>query len=176
MKISHSILAFTAISFLSFAACKKKTEVVVKPTGVLFCKINGTAWQSGPASSRLVIDGNAENYTTAEFEGDTLQLSGIHDKNDTSGIHFYVKVKKGKLGMVTGTSDAYFGGLYVKRFDFYNLVQALTDYTITYELNITKYDTTSKLISGTFIINQTGSKGTVKVTEGEFIDVKYKDI
>ncbi len=175
MKISHSILALAAISFLSFSACKKKTEVV-KPTGILFCKINGTAWQSGPAGSRLNIDGDVVNYVTAEFEGDTLQLTGIHDKTDTSAIHFYVKVKKGKLGMVTGTSSADFGGLYVKKFNIFGLVEALTDYTITYELNITKYDTAGKLISGTFIINQTGAKGTVKVTEGEFIDVKYKDI
>lgn len=168
-----SLLAVATL-LLFAGACKKKTTEDTKPTGVITCKINGQAWQSGPASSTIKFDGVTRNYTSAQFTGDTLLLSGIRNEKDTSGIYFYVKVKSGKVGMVSGTATAFFPGIYLKYYDINSLVQTLTDYVVTYELNITKYDTGNKTISGTFIINMTGAKGTISVTEGQFTDVKYK--
>ena len=98
----------------------------------------------------------------------------INDKTDTSAIYFVVRTKAGKVGTVTGATTASFGGFYLKRFDILSLVDVLSDYKNTsYELNITKDDAVNKTISGNFVIQMSGTAGTVSVTEGEFIDLKY---
>lgn len=168
------LFASASLLLLFAAGCKKKTETDSTPTGVITCKVNGQTWTSGAAGSTININGTLRNYTVAQFMGDTLLLSGIHDSKDTSAIYFYVKVKSGKLGQISGSATAFFPGIYLKFYDLNSLVTTLGEYVVTYELNITKYDSSAKLISGTFVINMTGSKGTVSVTEGKFTDVKYK--
>lgn len=175
MKAKHVFLSVAALGLTFAVACKKKTTETPKPSGVLLCKVNGVSWESGAATRLINIDGSNYYMTYAEMQGDTLTMSGIRKDGDTSGIYFYeVALKSGAVGTVSGTTDAFRGGMYLKTYDMSGLIAALGQYNITYELTITKKDATAKTISGNFIINMTSGSGNISVTEGEFIDVKYK--
>jgi hypothetical protein len=175
MKTKHVLLAMAALGLTLAGACKKKTTETPKPTGVILCKVNGVSWESG-ASTRLInIDGSNYYMTYAELQGDTFTMSGIRKDGDTSGIYFYeVALKAGAVGTVSGTTDAFRGGMYLNTYDMDGLITALGKYNITYQLTITKKDASAKTISGSFIINMTSGSGNISITEGEFIDLKYK--
>lgn len=171
-----SLGLFAAVFLLAAGSCKKKeTKAPDKPKGVVLCKVNGAAWQSGSASSTIKIGSYTYYKTAAKLSGDTFSFSGIRNEGDTSGIYFYsVPLKSGSVGFVTGTTSAYSGGIYLSFYDINSLVATLGKYNVTYELTITSKNAAAKTISGTFIINMSSGKGNVTVTEGEFIDLAYK--
>ena len=176
MKTRTTLFFAIALGLFAVSACKKKTTETPKPTGVVLCKVNGTAWESGSAMKAINIDGNYYYMTGATLQGDTLTIGAIRKDTDTSGIYFNaIPLKAGAVGTVNGTTNAYSGALYMTRWDYVNgFVTALGKYNITYELSISKKDATNKTISGTFLINMTSGSGNIKVSEGEFIDLKYK--
>ncbi|MBS3912955.1 MAG: hypothetical protein KG003_00495 [Bacteroidetes bacterium] len=177
MKTTHFGIV-TAALILSFSvACKKEKTETPKATGVVFCKVNGTYWECGQPNKTVNVDGKNYYMNYATIANDKLTISGIRKDTDTSGIYFYdVQLKSGWVGTVNGTTDAYTGGMYMKRYDIDNLINVLGNYNVVYEISITSKDVTNKTISGNFIINMTSKTGSgnVTVSEGEFINLKYK--
>jgi hypothetical protein len=156
-------------------SCKKKTATPEKPKGVVICKVNGVSWQSGDAATTVKIGSYTYYKTSATLRNDSLWLTGIRNQTDTSSIYmFSVPLKAGAVGSVTGTTSAYKGLIYLPLYDINSLVAVLGKYNVTYELNITAKDAAAKTISGNFIINMASGKGNITVTEGEFIELKYK--
>lgn len=176
MKSTISLIALAAAAIAGLGACKKKTETTPeKPKGVVLCQVNGTEWQSGSSTSTIKIGSSTYYMTSATLKNDTLSFSGIRNQGDTSGIYFYsVPLKKGAVGMVTGTTTAFSGGIYLKTYDLNTLIAYLGQYNVTYELNVESHDATNKLLTGKFIISMTSKNGNINISNGEFYDLKYK--
>lgn len=73
---------------------------------------------------------------------------------------------------MTGTD---YGIYYFSGIDFTSFLNTFFGYTSTSTLNITKFDASSKKISGTFNVTMTSTSGapTISLTEGTFTDVSF---
>lgn len=177
MKTTHiTKLILSAALCLAAASCKKKEDPAAeKPKGVVLCNVNGIEWQSGPSTATVTIGSYTYYKTSATLRNDSLWITGIRNQTDTSGIYvFGLPLKAGAVGSVTGTTSAYKGVIYLPRYDINSLVAMLGKYNVTYELNITAKDAGAKTITGNFIISMVSGTGNIMVTNGEFIELKYK--
>ena len=171
VKLLLIIGVFSTIISMGTLRCKKdnKIEEEFPPaTSIgaekLVCRVNGVVWKSSP-SINLVHPSMDNDYISKSkilsVKGNRYPLSGnesvIVELNKCDHIGNYPI--NGKDG---------FGG-YWKDSEIYS-----ADSLNIGSVNITRFDTINKIISGTFAFNAKLRNGTevVKITEGWF-DIKY---
>ena len=183
MKIIKNILLMTAVAGTLFvASCTKEPVKTTTPTsasGVLNCKVNGTAWQSEAASKMYIVDGDTSYGTGAEIVNGELSVQGIKIiGTDTSRVVMKLVLTPAKTGTYSGTFSlqAADGAVYLPKSDMSTLLAIFMGYTTTYSVTLTKVDQTNKLLSGVYTINMLAPAGQglpdYKITEGTFNDVK----
>lgn len=178
--MKNFILMFSIAAFV-FTGCKKKEDPApsnnnnnTAPSGVLVCKVNGVEWQSDAPSKMAPFIGTPVKSTMAVREADTMTITGIRIKgNDSSAISFVFVSKPGLIGTYN-LSGLDYNGFYMAGLELDDLLEAAFAYTITSTIEITKYDATSKKMSGKFTITMIAGDPSfkdVKVTEGSFTDL-----
>ena len=183
MKIIKNILLMTAVAGTLFvASCTKEPVKTTTPTsasGVLNCKVNGTAWQSEAASKMYIVDGDTSYGTGAEIVNGELSIQGLKiTGTDTSTIVMQLVLTPAKTGTYAGvfSLQAADGAAYFPKSDNNTLLGIIFGYSITYSVTLTKVDQTNKLLSGVYTITMLAPAGQglpdYKITEGTFNDVK----
>lgn len=174
----YSIVLFATLA-IGFSSCKdEETPPSTTPTAktdVFTCKVNGTAWESNPRSTMVPFLDSMIPSVNASVQADTMSMMAFKTTaTDSTMILFNVLLKTPRVGTYTMTGSDYniyyFGGI-----DFMTFLNTFFGYTSSSTLNITKFDESSKKISGTFSTTMTSTTGapSVSVTEGTFTDVAY---
>jgi len=183
MKTIKNILLMTAVAGTLFvASCTKEPVKTTTPTngsGVLNCKVNGTAWQSEAASKMYIVAGDTSYGTGAEIVNGELSVQGIKIiGSDTSRVVMQLVLTPAKTGTYSGTFSlqAADGALYFPKSDNTTLLGIVMGYTCTYSVTLTKVDQANKLLSGVYTITMLAPAGQgmpdYKITEGTFNDIK----
>lgn len=186
MKTFKNILLMTAVAGTLFvASCTKEpvkttTTTPTNSTGVLKCKVNGTAWQSEPASKMFITPTDTSYGTVATLEKGELSIQGMKiTGSDTSNLGMVLVLTPQKTGTYTGTFSiqAADGALYLPKSDLNTLFTIVMGYTTTYSVTLTKVDEVNKLVSGVYTITMLAPAGQglpdYKITEGTFDDIKF---
>lgn len=142
-----------------FSSCKKETTTNPDPaknTSVT-AKVDGVRFQSNDALATQPVDSHIFTLIANDDKGNSIAISG----NNTAGTHS--SANDGDTDGIYTTSD---GGVYLT---------ANTGGSATF--TITKYDLTTKKMSGTFSFTApatggSNATGTKTVTEGSFTDVR----
>ena len=173
----------TAVAGTLFvASCTKepvKTTTPTGTTGILTCKVNGTAWQSEAASKMYIVDGDTSYGTGAEIVNGELSIQGVKiTGSDTSRVVMQLVLTPAKTGTYSGTFSlqAADGALYLPKSDMSTLLAIFMGYTSTYSVTLTKVDQANKLVSGVYTITMLAPAGQgmpdYKITEGKFDDIR----
>jgi len=186
MKTIKNILLMTAVAGTLFvASCTKdpvKTTTTTPDasTGVLKCKVNGTAWQSEAASKMYISNGDTTYGTSATLIKGELTIKGVKIiGSDTTTLGMILVLTPNKTGTYSGTfsPQAADGALYFPKTDILTLITIGGSYNTTYSVTLTKVDEVNKLVSGVFTITQLAPSGQglpdYKITEGTFTDIKF---
>ena len=170
------IAAGIALAF-SAAACKKdKTSTTNNSggtaTGIITCKVNGKDWKSGTKNDSIDVSGDTYYGIEAYMDADTMNIFGVN-LTDQSAVILNLVLTSGRTGTYSGTTDMDFGAIYTPGLDLGSLLGVLLNSTITYSVNISKFDNVTRKVSGTFTITvtPTGSGTTYNVTSGAFTDI-----
>ncbi len=167
------------ISLLSFA-CKKKIEELPPVT------------QTGANSFGALVDGqmwipqrfgsiNASNLLEARLLGNNFYLTAQNFASSPNETEFDIAIigltSVGTYTLNSNTShpNSNFSYAYYVKRKFSPLFEWITSSIYTGSVNISKFDTASRIISGTFAFQAgetTNAAAPVNVTEGRF-DVKY---
>jgi len=177
------ILMLSIVAFV-FSGSKKKEAPAPgtgnNPTatpGVLVCKVNGNDWQSDPSSKPAQFIDEPMSSTEVLVEADSISIIGIRVKGtDTSCIAMYFYLTPGRTGVYTLTGMEHYA-FYMAGTTLDALFTAAFDYTRTATVELTKFDTAGKKISGKFNFSMTNndpSKSNIMVTEGSFTDLSFK--
>jgi hypothetical protein len=175
--IKYSSLAL--LTFTLFLSSCKKTEDTVTPTtpaaktGIVTCKINGTAWESDARTQNTFFIDTIVPSVRASVEGDTLSFLAFRTRTgDSSGLLMNVLLTPARVGTYTMTTSDY-NIYYAPSTSLMALFTTLFSYTATSSMTITKFDKANHKISGTFNTTMTPSASgtTYTVTEGAFTDV-----
>lgn len=183
MKAIKNILLMTAVAGTLFlASCTKDpvtTNNTTSTTGVLKCKVNGTAWQSEPASKLYITPTDTSYGTSAAIVNGELSVMGIKiSGTDTSRVVMQLVLTPAKTGTYSGTFNlqAADGALYFPKSDNNTLLAIVMGYTCTYSVTLTKVDQVNNLLSGVYTITMLAPAGQgmpdYKITEGTFTDLK----
>jgi hypothetical protein len=183
MKTIKNILLMTAVAGTLFvASCTKepvKTTTTSSTTGVLTCKVNGTAWQSEPASKMYITPSDTGYGTSASIFNGELGIQGVKIIGaDTSRIAMQLVLTPAKTGTYSGVFNlqAADGALYLPKSDMNTLFAIVMGYTNSYSVTLTKVDESKKLVSGVFTITMKAPTGQglpdYIITEGKFDDIK----
>lgn len=183
MKTIKNILLMTAVAGTLFvASCTKDpvtTNNTTSTTGVLNCKVNGTAWQSEAASKMYISNGDTIYGTVATIANGELNVQGAKIiGNDTSRVVMQLVLTPAKTGTYSGTfsPQAADGALYFPKSDNNTLFAIVMGYTCTYSVTLTKVDQANNLLSGGYTITMLAPAGQglpdYKITEGTFTDLK----
>jgi len=184
MKTIKNILLMTAVAGTLFvASCTKDpvktTTTPDASTGVLKCKVNGTAWQSEAASKMYISNGDTAFGTSASLVNGELSVIGVKIiGNDTSRVAMQLVLTPNKTGTYAGTFSlqAADGALYFPKSDNNTLLSIVMGYTCTYSVTLTKVDLANDLVSGVYTITMLAPSGQglpdYKITEGKFDDIK----
>lgn len=175
--IKYSSLAL--LTFTLFLSSCKKTEDTVTPTtpavktGIVTCKINGTAWESDARTQNTFFIDTIVPSVRASVEGDTLSFLAFRTRTgDSSALLMNVLLTPARVGTYTMTTSDY-NIYYVPSTNLMALFTTLFSYTATSSMTITKFDKANHKISGTFNTTMTPSASgtTYTVTDGAFNDV-----
>ncbi len=175
--IKYSSLAL--LTFTLFMSSCKKTEDTVTPstptakTGVVTCKINGTAWESDARSQSTFFIDTIVPSVEASIDGDTLTLMAFRTRTgDSSAFLMNVLLTPTRTGTYTMTASDY-NIYYLPSTNVMALFTTLFSYTASSTMTITKFDKANHKISGTFNTTMTPSSSgtTYTVTDGAFTDV-----
>ena len=176
--LNYSIVLFATIA-IGFSSCKdEETPTPSTPTAktdVFTCKVNGTNWESNSRSTMVPFLDSLVPSVNASVEADTLSMMAFKTTaTDSSMILFSVLLKNPRVGTYTMTGIDY-NIFYFSGIDLVTFLNTFFGYTAASTLNITKFDATSKKISGTFNTTMTSSTGgpTMTITAGEFTDVSF---
>jgi len=184
MKAIKNILLMTAVAGTLFVASCTKDPVNTNntsnaSTGVLTCKVNGTAWQSEPASKTYITPSDTSYGTNAAIVNGELSIQGVKILgSDTSRVAMQLVLTPAKTGTYSGTFSlqAADGALYFPKSDMNTLLAIVMGYTNTYSVTLTKVDESKKLVSGVFTITMKAPAGQglpdYTITEGKFDDIK----
>jgi len=183
MKTIKNILLMTAVAGTLFVASCTKDPVTTNNTtstkGVLTCKVNGTAWQSEPASKIYITPSDTSYGTSAAIVNGELSVMGIKiSGTDTSRVVMQLVLTPAKTGTYSGTFSlqAADGALYFPKSDNTTLLGIVMGYTCTYSVTLTKVDQANNLLSGVYTITMLAPAGQglpdYKITEGKFDDIK----
>lgn len=178
-KLINSFATFLVVFILIFSGCKKEDNPVdggiSGPTqtgaGTMSCKIDGQNWSSTTMPGAPVPEAYAQQISGNTFTIVGMQVSGTV----TSVINIWLTNLTGtgeyKLG-VAGVNGA--TGYANLSFQPGNAYTTSSSETIKGKVNVIKFDTANKIISGTFEFTAEGQNPSDKkvVTEGKF-DVKW---
>ena len=147
-------LAMVTAMILFFFSCKKSSSDNSNTTTTSFSmKYNGTAW-TGTTITASYISYNNSTSVTAYKSGTSDQVVIAFTGNTTGTYNF--------------TGDAAIGSGTIGSVTFSSLYSAVPSGTIT----VTNYDTSKKLISGTFSFDAVNTGNvTVHITEGKFENI-----
>jgi len=173
MKTILKLLLIPILFFLFATSCKKEDDLpkaTQTGAGVFAAKINGATWEAGACWSCFGGgSGLSINY-------DNLTFFGISGKNKDKKFTVSIVIENLKntgtfiLGNGKGSNTASnYAAVYTSPNNFY------TSNSTTGKITITKLDTNSKIISGTFEFtaeDERDPSNIMKITEGRF-DVKY---
>jgi hypothetical protein len=175
--IKYSSLALLTIT-LFMSSCKK-TEDTVTPstptakTGIVTCKINGTAWESDARTQKTFFIDTIVPSVRVTVEGDTMSLLAFRTRTgDSTAFLMNVLLTPARIGTYTMTSTDY-NIYHLPSTNMLALFTTLFTYTASSSMTITKFDAVNKKISGTFNTTMTPSSSgtTYTVTEGKFTDL-----
>ena len=175
--IKYSSLAL--LSFTLFMSSCKKTEDPVTPstptakTGIVTCKINGTAWESDARSQNTFFIDTIVPSISATLDGDTLSLMAFRTRaGDSSAFLMNVLLTPTRIGTYAMSSSDY-NIYYLPSTNTLALFTTLFTYNATSIIAITKFDKANHKISGTFNTTMTPSASgtTYTVTDGAFTDL-----
>ncbi|MCC6818880.1 MAG: hypothetical protein IT245_08315 [Bacteroidia bacterium] len=179
--LNYSGVLFMALT-LTLGACKKTEDPApsntTAKTGTVKCKVDGQAWESNTASQLVNFGDSMIPGVSAGLEGDTFSLMAFRSRStDTSLILLNAVLSPSRLGTYTLNTEEY-SMFYFNSIDPLALFATLFGYTSSSTLTITKYDASSKKMSGTFTCTMTPSGGgtDIKLTEGEFTDLVFEVI
>jgi hypothetical protein len=176
MKKWASILLISLVSF----SCKKDINELPPATqsgaNTFGAKVDGEMWI--PQRFGVI---NASNLLEARLLGDNFYLTAQNFASSPNESEFDIAVigltSTGSYMLNNNTSHPnsnYSYAYYVKR-KFTPLFEWITSTTYTGTVNITRFDTASRIVSGTFEFQAgetTNAAAPIRVTEGRF-DVKY---
>jgi len=155
--ISAALLALVVV----FSACKKdkdSTDPIVNPTSAaLTAKVDGANFQSKDAGAVSGVDSHSFVLSATDAQENSITLTGPT-----------------AVGNYTGATNDETSGIYINK-DGALWMSSMGDGTVT--LTITKYDVSSKRMSGTFSFTApaagSGATGTKTITNGSFTDVPF---
>ena len=147
MFLGKKTLLFLSASVLIIISCSKTATVIPNPgttsvTGVFSCKINGTAYSAA--------------YVSASYQ--YIQLMLVGSSGDYLTKLDFTAIVSGKVGTYDLKNNA--------NYTANKKISMATSGT----LNLTKFDTAGRLVSGTFSYT---TQDSTKITEGIFTDVGY---
>lgn len=174
----------TAVAGTLFVASCTKDPVTTTTTtstkGVLTCKVNGTAWQSEPASKMYIVAGDTSYGTGADIVNGELTIMGTKIIGaDTTRLYMKLVLTPNKTGTYSGVFNiqAADGALYFPKSDNTTLLGIVMGYTCTYSVTLTKVDQANNLLSGLYTITMLAPAGQglpdYKITDGTFDDIKF---
>lgn len=155
--LSSALLGLIVI----FSACKKdkdSTDPIVNPTSAaLTAKVDGVNFQSKDAGAVSSIDSHSFFLSATDAQDNSISLTG-----------------PAAVGTYTGATNDETSGIYINK-DGALWMSSMGDGTVT--ITITKYDVSSKKMSGTFSFTApaagSNATGTKTVTNGSFTDVTF---
>lgn len=178
MKSYFPLLA--ALSLLTTTACEKdEVDALPKATqegkNQMGCLVNGKAWKPYAAIQFSGTDPFAVYWRVGNGRVRLTMLFSRQSEQDPSDIYFYVPSISG-----AGTFDLDQAADPVRTssnpaYAFYSVSNIypnptyLTGPTATGQLTITRFDTTARIVSGTFnFTGRVADGGTVEVSKGRF--------
>jgi Family of unknown function (DUF6252) len=176
--MKNTILA--VIVLLSFSACNKEVKELPGPTqagaNTFGLKLNGVMWV--PKGFAGIPD---NDMLTARKLGDNLIITAQNFASSPTETEFVIKLfgVTGTGTYLLNTNTNHPGGMsnyayHVKR-NLNPIDDWITSATQTGSVTLTRYDTTARIVSGTFQFNAENVMNpaqTISVTEGRF-DIKY---
>ncbi len=185
MKTIKNILLMTAVAGTLFiSSCTKdpvkSTTTTDASTGVLICKLNGTAWQSESPSKMYISNGDTTYGTSATLVNGELTIKGNKIVGaDTTTMGMVLVLTPNKTGTYSGTfsPSAKDGALYFPKSDILTMITIAGTYNSSYSVTLTKVDEVNKLVSGLYTITMLAPVGQgapdYKITEGTFTNIKF---
>jgi hypothetical protein len=177
-----NLIKYSSLALLSFtlfmSSCKKTEDTPSTPTpaaktGIVTCKINGTAWESDVRTQNTFFIDTIVPSVRATLEGDTLSLLAFRTRTgDSSALLMNVLLSPSGIGTYTMSSSDY-NIYYLPSTNLQALFTTLFTYTASSSMTITKFDKANRKISGTFNTTMTpsASGATYTVTDGAFTDL-----
>lgn len=168
---------FLLLTILLFIFSCEKPEKEVQSDNdtknIITCNVNGSAWQSDPASKNVYFMLGTRKSSEFVYKNGSLFITGIRSNpSDTTAVMLSAELTALKTGtyILNGYQIDKWGAFLMyndQGFFFIN------NYSLYAELNITKFDSNDKKISGTFNIKMTAkssSNSDITVTDGKFED------
>ena len=172
------ILIFIASCLMGSSCCKKDEPPPPpnnEPSNEMTAVIDGVPWEACKPS--LIGNGTSSNVQAQNFVGNYLDVEGTNTCNNTSNYLFNVYFKLYSINgigtyQIKGT-DGSIGA--IGNYSVYPNIFYYTDSIHNGTVTITKFDTSAKLISGTFEFHvyNIDSNKIVTVTNGQFINIYY---
>ncbi len=176
MKKGATILLISLLSF----ACKKKIDELppITQTGAnsFGAKVDGQLWI--PQRFGMI---NASNLLEARLLGDNFYITAQNFASSPNETEFDIAIigltTTGTYNLNSNTShpNSNYSYAYYEKRKLSPLFQYITSSTYTGAVNISRFDTAARIVSGTFAFQAgetTSSAAPINVTEGRF-DVRY---
>jgi len=181
MRIILSCLLFILVFNLHSCNKEEKADFSANNTFLTF-KLNGEVWNSSRSNEFLFLDGEDITGLFAIHNSDYNTFDLIATKfSDTSILYISINLTQNLIGTYSGETligaDYFNGILYKHKSGDFLDKNGDFSYKITYSINITKFDLTNNLVSGTFTASirdplSRNTMGEFDLTDGSFTDVK----
>ncbi len=184
LKIASGLCAIALL--LSVSACKKSTNAETCGSGLLCAHVDGISYTAKPYNSRgSIFNGTSYNGSFAQLVANSTSTGGYYmnvsgnngDANTDATWEIDFRITQLPVAGSTYTTQA--GSV---SFDYYagtsgNQLHYVTDASHNGTVTITKMDTTSNLVSGSFSFEantpsgQNQTPATHSITSGTFTDL-----